>query len=1093
MSFTQLRVLSSGTLFASPIRIKQLVSSAKAAGYTALALTDVNVLYNILPFYEQMRAAGMVPLIGMDCQVDGDDFILIALDETGYRHLMQISSAVQLGQPALADLPDFAGLACISTDRGKLAQAFNKGDGNAAVAATQALLAKHPARFAVGISLANLDRDLLEFARVHDWAALPLGDVRELTPEDAQTRRLLSAIAQGQPAEEQPAETADFGLGIRSDIEQLLKAAGMPELISACSELVAACKLQIQFKDPQLPHFPIPEGETTGAYLQKLATAGLARKFARAIPDAYKQRLQHELGVIADMGFDDYFLIVQDIVAAAKKQGIMTGPGRGSAAGSLVAYALGITVVDPLRYGLLFERFLNPNRGQRPDIDLDVEDTRRSDVLEYIRGKYGDAHTAQIMASSTFGARQALRDTAAAMRLPQFKQDALMAALPHNQKSLEQAVQDVPAFANLLRKDKETAAVVHAATAIEGLPRAISTHAAGIVLSAGELKNIVALQKSSVGIGVQTQLAKEGVEHVGLLKIDILGLRTLSILRQMLAGVRYAYKTELDVGTIPLDDKATLAMFARGESNGVFQFESRPMRAVLKKVAPKNFEDVVATAALYRPGPMQYIDEFTRRMHGQVAVHYDSPLLEPILAPTYGIIVYQEQVMQVASSIGGFSMAEADDLRRAMSKKKQALIDAGLNRFVAGAQKNGLDEQAARRVYAAIEQFAGYGFNRSHAVAYGMLAFWMAYIKTHYPLAFYQAQLNANLGNANKTREFVSELRAVYVAVLGPSVTQSGRGYRVTGGHLLLGLASIRGLRRDFVTALLKQRKEQQFSTLQGFLLGLEPQWRNETVLTPLIAAGALDEFDCPRGELLANIGKMCSAVELAGGNAQLLSTTLWPTMSPSTKSPAQLRRLEADTLGFYLHGHPADEYAQLRTARGGKLVHELGPRGDATIVVLIDRMRTISTKSGSKMAFANVSDGSGSTEVTIFPETYLQAQPLTTGNVYMMRVYPDRKSGDDGQQHYIARRITAAEAVSGSPTQTLFLNLTGINDAKMKTDVLQLLGSNHGETRVIVVSGGRRVLLAPKYAVTVSPALLSELRGILGAQAVAVSTAAHS
>ncbi|WP_196246196.1 DNA polymerase III subunit alpha [Lacticaseibacillus zhaodongensis] len=1092
MSFTHLRVLTSGTLLASPIRVEQLVSSAKAAGYTALAITDVNVLYNILPFYEQMRAAELVPLIGMQCRLATDDFILIALNQTGYKHLLRISTAVQMGATSLDELPDFTGLACISSDRGALARAFTAGDGNAAVAAAEALRAKHPSRFAIGVSLQQLDADLVEFARVHSWTALPIGDVRELTPADAQTRQLLMAIRKNEPLRESNEGSTDYGLGNCGEIEQMLRAAGMAELIAACTDLVAACQLEIEFKDPQLPHFPVPDGQTTGDYLCELATTGLRRLLGGVIPDAYTKRLDHELAVIGAMGFDDYFLIVQDIVAAAKKRDIMTGPGRGSAAGSLVAYALGITMVDPLRYGLLFERFLNPNRGQMPDIDLDVEDTRRGDVLEYIRARYGDAHTAQIMASSTFGARQALRDTASAMRLPQFKQDALMAALPHDQKHLRQAVQDVPALANLLRQDEETATVVRAASAIEGLPRAISTHAAGIVLAAGDLNDIVSLQKSSVGIGVQTQLAKEGVERVGLLKIDILGLRTLSILRQMLAAVQYAYKTPLDVSAIALDDQETLALFARGASNGVFQFESRPMRSVLKKVKPRSFEDVVATAALYRPGPMQYIDEFTRRMHGQVAVHYDSPLLEPILAPTYGVIVYQEQVMQVASSIGGFSMAEADDLRRAMSKKKQALIDAGQDRFIIGAAKNGLDAAAARKVYAAIEQFAGYGFNRSHAVAYGMLAFWMAYVKAHYPLAFYQAELNANLGNASKTREFVSELRAAHISLRSPSVLSSGRGYRIVKGNLLVGFGSIHGLRRDFVTALLQQRQDRPFTDLQSFLLGLDNEWLSATVLTPLIAAGAMDELGCPRGELLASIDSMCSAVELAGGSPDLLAA-LWPRLTPSTKSPAELRRLESDTLGFYLHGHPADEYARLRSVRGGKLLAQLRQQGDATVVVLVDRLRTISTKSGSKMAFATVSDSSGSAEVTIFPETYLQSQPLTAGTVYLMRIYPDRKREDDGQQHYVARNINDAAAANARLPKQLFLNLTGVTDAKMKTEVLHLLQDNHGQTQVIIVSGGRRVLLAPEYAVTVSPALLTKLGAILGTEAVAISPATHS
>ncbi|WDF81606.1 DNA polymerase III subunit alpha [Lacticaseibacillus pabuli] len=1089
MAFAQLRVLSGATMFATPIQINTLAAAAKARGYQALALTDVNVVANLVPFYTAMRAAGLKPLLGMQVRVADDDFILMALSAAGYQQLLRISTYLQLTEnPTFDQLPDFTGLACITTEHGLVAAAYAAGDGNLAASHAQKLLAKQPDRFAIGMPLANLQAEFLRFAEVHQWPAVPLGDVRELDAQDAMTIRLLQAIKAGKKFREMTGDRADYLLADAHLVADRIQAAGMPQLLTNCQDLIDAATVTLEFGETQLPSFPIPDDAAPDAatYLRQLSTTGLRQIQGGVIASDYQQRLDRELGVIHDMGFDDYFLIVQDIVHAAQARGIMTGPGRGSAAGSLVAYALGITTVDPLQFNLLFERFLNPNRHQMPDIDLDVEDSRRGEVLQYMYDKYGREHCSQIMAFGTFGARQAIRDAAGALELPSYKLDELIHLIPRNADKVSDIMAD-KRVSVLMGKEKLTASVLRAAQRLEGIQRTISTHAAGVVLSAGPLTNVVALETSSVGIGVQTQMVKEGVEKVGLLKIDVLGLRTLGILRMMQTAYERIQGQPIDLRTIDLNDPKTLGIFAAGDTTGVFQFESRPMRGVLRKVQPQSFEDVVAVAALYRPGPMQYIDEFAARRHGQRKVEYVSPLLEPILAPTYGIIVYQEQVMQVASSIGGLTLAEADDLRRAMSKKKQAVIDAAKPKFMAGAAQRGVSETDAAQIFDDIERFAGYGFNRSHAAAYGKLAVQMAYFKAHVPAAFYLAQLNANLGASAKIGAFAGEMRQKGVRLLRPDIDRSSRGFVLDGANIRMGLGNLKGLRRDLIDAIIAERKENgHFAGVQDFLLRLDDKWLTETALRPLVAAGALDGREYGRAEMLAQLQGMCAAAQLAGGSRDLLGA-VWPKMDAGDLTHGDVLSAEAEVIGFYLNGNPADEYAELLQARGGVPLAQAGGQRTVTVIVLAESVRVISTKAGNRMAFMTVSDQSGQAEVTIFPEAYLQARGLKQGAVYLMRVRGDKEQGGPVPK-LLAQSVTAAEPLLAASERKLFLNLGSNPSAEMKKQVWGILAAHHGDSQVIVVIGSERLLLEPRYSVLINADLMAQLGELLPPEALAIS-----
>lgn len=1084
MSFTQLRVTSSATLLASPIRVADLVRAAKADGYDAMALTDVNVVYNLVAFYDAAQKAGIKPLLGMQLVIDEDNVVLIAENYAGYQQLQQISTAVQFGHTRLAELPSFTGLAVITTETGAAYQAFASGDGNAAATAVERLLAKQPASMNIGLPGVQGDVTLLEFAELHHWQPVILGDVRALSSADTEALRVLTAVATDKKLSQMDTDSPEYVLPDKELYLGVLRAAGLDVAIAGTAALVERCNVTIPLREPELPQFPLPEGLTTSEFLQQKAQAGLTALLQGVVPDSYQERLAYELQVIDQMGFADYFLIVQDIVHAAQSMGVMTGPGRGSAAGSLVAYSLGITLVDPLKYGLLFERFLNPNRGQMPDIDIDVQDNRRSDVLAYVQKRYGSAHTAQIMATSTFGPKQAVRDTAKVMGMASYAIDHLAEEMPGNVDTIADALAGSQRLRDLQRDDAQVGNVLRVASQIVGLPRTVTTHAAGVVLSAANLMDVVALQESGVGIGVQTQVTKEYVERIGLLKIDILGLRTLSLLTSMQGFVQRQFDSDFSLQAIPLTDAPTLALFAAGNTTGIFQFESRPMRSVLRKVQPMSFEDVVATGALYRPGPMQFIDEFADRMHGRKPVEYVTPLLQPILQSTYGIIVYQEQVMQVANQVGGMSLAAADDLRRAMSKKKQSAIDAGLTTFVRGAAQNGVQAEDARTIYAAIERFAGYGFNRSHAVAYGLLAFWLAYIKRHYPAAFFTTQLNANFGNQAKTQVFINEAKDAGVQILPPDINHSVKGYRIWHGNIRVGLNAIHGLRRDVIDAVLATRGDEPVTSLPELFLKLDPSVRNETAMLPLVKAGTFDAIDSDRANLIAGLPGMLEAVNLAGTDVALLKA-VWPRKGNEQPLTASDRdAMTAEQLGYFLQGHPVDRFAIL----GG--FYPITPISNqakqSQIVAVATEVRVITTKKGTKMAFMTVQDASGSAEVTVFPKEYLQSPELKVGTVYWLRVRQDRESTATEQRLLAARIQTAVKMVEQLP-EVLFLNLGAKTDVNMKKDVFRVLINNPGRTRVNVTSDGKTVLLDARYAVNASADMRGILVDMLGENAVAI------
>lgn len=1103
--FVPLQVLSTYSLLQSPNRIEALVQTAKQRGYTALALTDKNVMYGAVAFYNACQQAGIKPLLGLTLTAQGIvaqqatnlDWLVIARDFTGYQQLMQLSTAAQVGQGPVdlgqqaAKLTHVMVVAPLNSEVHQLLATGDTTGATRVLQRLQQLVGTDQVWLGISPTLSPERQDqLAQLSRQTQVALVAVEPVAYLNREDHFATAVLRAIAAGTTIDDPATAKQQAGqhwLRPAADQDQRFASPLLQQAAANTGRLADATQVTLKFQQPQLPHYPTPAGQTSQSYLQQLCTQGLARRL-RELPDAptqdYRQRLDRELGVIHRMGFDDYFLIVWDVMNYAHRAHIQTGPGRGSAAGSLVAYVLAITEVDPLRYHLLFERFLNEERAQMPDIDLDIPDDRRGDVLNYVHDKYGHTRVAQIITFGTLAAKAALRDVGRVLGVSPYEMSDWSAAIPNQlHVTLAEAYQQSQRLRNLVADSERNQLLFTTAQELEGLPRNYSTHAAGIVLSQGDLTQLVPLQPGSDEL-LMTQYPKNTVEAVGLLKMDFLGLRNLSILANALRLVKRQTGHSLDVNAIDLNDPATLKLFAQGETNGVFQFESAGIKRVLRQLQPDSFELVAAVNALYRPGPMENIDTFVKRKRGQEPITYPAAALQPILGPTYGILVYQEQVMQVASVMGGFTLGQADLLRRAMSKKKKATMDAMQRQFVSGAQRLGYPRDVAEQVFAYMDRFANYGFNRSHAVAYSKLAFQLAYLKAHYPGPFYAALLNSVINVPTKTKLYLTEAKRHGVTILPPDINQSTAYFNLAQHHaIIFGLSSIKGVRRDFLRDVLADRHAQgPYHDLHQFLERIEPKYRKEDLLDALVYAGAFDHFGYNRAELIAAIPEFLSSVELSGDNVELFAA-----LAPKVKARPDLDLMtkltkEEAVLGAYLSGHPVEQYRELAAKRHAQPISELATVNRVTLVAYITAIRTIRTKRGEPMAFLTVSDESGEVRVTVFPNTYRRAAEwLATDQVIVIRGKVERERG----LQVVADQVEMAPAPTRLPAGARwFIRVDAQHDDRQTAQALATFLTHHaGAVPVIVYqpqTDQKRVLPQRQWLADDSSlqALLEQLMG---------------
>lgn len=1106
MTFVNLQVRSAFSLLQSATKIDDLVQTAHKYGYQAIALTDLNTMYGVVHFYRAAKAAGIKPIIGLTVQIASlvapektSDLILLAKNNHGYHQLFKISSLKMTQDqltwsdiaPLLSDV--IVILPPIASETAALLTASHEAREQWLTSVSTAF-SDPQAQLYVGISTRGVTKtDLNQLQSVASELNLHLvavDDVRYLRPQDTFTNEVLAAIDHGEQLEDpvfRATQQGTYYLDRLENISERYERAGLADASHQTQQIADQCEVELEFKRAQLPHFPVPEKTTAASYLLQLAETGLKRRVGEPVDAAYQERLRNELKVIVSMGFADYFLIVWDVIRHAHQVGIMTGPGRGSAAGSLVAYSLGITEVDPLKYDLLFERFLNPERVSMPDIDLDIPDDRRDELIQYMHERYGDQHMAQIITFGTLAAKQALRDVGRTFKLTQIEMSEWSQAVPSQLNiTLRAAYQQSERLKNLVVGSEKNKLLFKTALAIEGLPRHYSTHAAGIVLSETPLTDTVPVQGASDDIKL-TQLPKGDVESLGLLKMDFLGLRNLSILNTTIEAVRKHHPelAEFDPRRIDLEDQATLELFQKGDTDGVFQFESSGIRNVLQRLHPTKFDDVVATNALYRPGPMENIPTFIARKNGKEAVSYPVPELKAILQDTYGVLVYQEQIMQVAVKMAGFTLAQADNLRRAVSKKKKADLDQARDNFIKGSIAQGYQETVAKTVYDYIERFANYGFNKSHSVAYSMVAFWLAYLKVHYPAEFFLSLLNSNLNNDRKIASYLQELRSRHVKVAGPDINLSAAEFTLDQGRVRFGFESIKGIRRDFIHAIIDERQANgHFADLDDFLKRLTMRYLKLEPITALAQVGCFDGFDHNRHQVVANLEDLIESLQLSGDSVPLFDVLAPKVAQVSDYSDQERIELEKELIGVYLSGHPLSNYQQTFERVHATTVSQLDAK-PTTLLVYLRHVKTIRTKRGEQMAFVSAEDLTDEIEITVFPRVFQRAHDfLATGKVLVVKGKRDARPGQAGQRQFIADAVELA-----APDQipaTLFLQVTADQDlSKIRPEMKRILLAHPGFSSVIVhfAASQRNIQLGTPYHVNVTGELIEKLARLLGSE----------
>lgn len=1018
MSFVHLHVYSAYSLLESTLSVKEIVAGAKMRGYKAVALTDRNVMYAAPSFYKECLAQGIKPIIGLSCDLLNEEetssfpLLLLAANNQGYKNLMKISSAIQTrsneGLP-IRWLKGYAnGLLAISPgEEGQIEGLLVQGDEEGAAA----LVHKYKQIFGEGRFYLSLPRNkkpnwekIKRFAKNTAVPLVAAGPVRYMDEEDSMAYQGLTCLKDNIKL----ADIEDAAIGR----EESMHLASLNEMVEWYGDETGAlentvniargCSVTIDFHQKLLPKYPVPDDRPADAYLAEICHRGLLRRYPNR-EKRHEERLNYELSVIAKMGFSDYFLIVWDFMKHAHKEGILTGPGRGSAAGSIVSYCLGITNVDPVKNDLLFERFLNPERITMPDIDIDFPDNRREEMIRYVAEKYGALHVAQIITFGTFGMKAALRDAGRVFGLNVKEIEQLSRTLPPGHGlTIRQALADSPRLREWVQQAEHHKRIIEMAQKWEGLPRHTSIHAAGVVITDRPLTEIIPIQAGHEGVYL-TQFAMEYLEEIGLLKMDFLGLRNLTLLDQIIKQIERSTGRRIQLSQLPLDDEKTYELLSKGRTSGIFQFESGGMQNVLQKLKPTSFGDLVAVNALYRPGPMDNIPAFIARKHGRETVSYPHPVLKEILEPTYGIIVYQEQIMQIASTMAGFNLGEADLLRRAVSKKKKDVLDKERVHFVSGAESNGYDSKRANEVYDLIVRFANYGFPKSHAVAYSLIAYQLAYLKANYFLHFMAGIMTSVIGNEEKILQYVQELKSDGYEILPPSINKSHYPFTIEKGKgIRYSLAGIKGIGASALREIVQARKNGPFADLFDFCVRVPARVVNRKILENLCYAGAFDEFAIDRASLLASIDVALEHVELvrpSNGDASFFDADdemIKPKYMMVDPIPSAVKlQKEKEVLGFYLSDHPLSDYRKQLTHAGALPVIKYRPGMTGYLGAFIQSVKTIRTKKGENMAFMTAGDETGEMECVAFPDVFRQHSALLKeGNILLLEGKSEERNG---------------------------------------------------------------------------------------------------
>ena len=1042
--FTHLHVHTEYSLLDGACRIDRLFDHIKAMGQTACAITDHGVMYGCVAFFDAAKAAGIKPIIGCEVyvatrtrfdkvnRIDGNNhLILLCKNETGYKNLIKMVSAgftegfyskPRIDKDLLEQYHE--GLICLSAClAGEIPQAILAGDYERA---KQAALYYRDlfgeGNYYIELQDHGLEEDqvvlpqLIRLARETGIPMAATNDAHYITKEDAKMQSILLCIQTGKTiadADRMEFQTDEFYLKSTDEMYDLFSM--VPEACENTNKIAEQCNFEFTFGETKLPYFKAPDGMENQAYFEKLCWEGLERRYPGKVTDALKERLSYEINVVKTMGYTNYYLIVYDFINYAKSRDIPVGPGRGSGAGSLAAYCVGITDIDPIRYNLIFERFLNPERVSMPDFDVDFCYERRQEVIDYVNEKYGRDHVAQIVTFGTMAARAAVRDVGRVMGMSYQDVDRVAKLIPMELKmTLKKALEVSPDLKALYDADSQVHELIDTSLKVEGMPRHASTHAAGVVITREPATEYVPLSTND-GLPV-TQFNMVEIERLGLLKMDFLGLRTLTVIHDTEMAVRRTKDPDFRVANIDYDDPATYEILTRGETEGIFQLESTGMTQVLMSMRPKNLEDVIALISLYRPGPMDSIPTYLRNRKDPSKVVYQTPQMAHIVDVTNGVVIYQEQVMQICRELAGFSFGQADNVRRAMSKKKLKVMEAEREHFVhgctepgkecAGCVKNGIPESVANQIYDDMISFASYAFNKSHAACYAYVAFQTAYLKCHYPHEFMAALLTSVLDNTAKVIEYTSECQRIGIKVLPPDINVSRGGFTVDGESIRFGLNAVKSVGRNLIDAVVKDRKNRPYRGLYDFCKRLHGNELNRRALENLVKAGAFDALEPTRRGMIDSAEGVLKSVEtdarqnlegqmdlfgMMGGEEEQAATDYKIPNTPEYPA-SELLKMEKEVSGLYLSGHPLDAYRpqirQISTCTIADLQGEEARRFDnqnVTILCTVVKNKIMTTKSNTLMAFTTVEDLTGTMELLIFPRVLAECRAALQENAVVV------------------------------------------------------------------------------------------------------------
>ncbi|MEH7885965.1 DNA polymerase III subunit alpha [Bacillus sp. JJ1609] len=1111
MTFIHLHVYSAYSLLTSTATVEQLVHDARAKGFSALALTDRNVMYGTVAFYKECLKKSIKPILGLTVDVVSEieelesfPLVLLAKNNQGFQNLMKISSAVQTKSPEgipVKWLKHYAsGLYAMTPgNQGEIEYYLSNGQQENALQTVE-LYTKLFGKESFYLSIQNqglpgqheLTAELAKLGTQTNTPLAAANQVHYLEREDSFAQECLLAIKNGDKLQDDGREklgSSEFYLKTAAEMADMLSE--YPEALENTLKIAENCNVMLDMESRHLPKYPVLPGQNADELLECQCFEGLKERYGNASAE-HVARLKYELSVIKKMKFSDYFLIVWDFIKYAREQGILVGPGRGSAAGSIVSYVLFITDVDPIEHELLFERFLNPERISMPDIDIDFPDNRRDEVIEYVASKYGELHVAQIVTFGTLAAKAAVRDVGRAFGLNPKELDRLSRLVPSKLGiTLREALKESEGLRSFIEESQKNKRILDTAIKLEGLPRHTSTHAAGVVISEHPLTNVVPIQSGQAKVFL-TQYSMDHLEEIGLLKMDFLGLRNLTLIDSILHSIYQKTRRKLDIHDIPFDDEKTFQLLGRGETTGIFQLESEGMRKVLTKLEPGHFEDIVAVNALYRPGPMENIPLFIDRKHGKQPIDYYHKDLENILGNTYGVIVYQEQIMQIASKMAGFSLGEADLLRRAVSKKKKEVLDQEREHFVSGALRKGYDTKTANTIYDLIVRFANYGFNRSHAVAYSMIAYQLAYLKANYPLYFMASLLSSAIGNDTKIAQYARELQQMGIKLLPPSINKSAFSFQPEGEAVRYSLAGIKGAGIASLKEIFQARRNQPFKDIFDFCIRVPQKAASRKVLEALIYSGAFDEFGYDRAVLLATIDVAIEHAQLVApddtGQIDMFAEAEFSLKPKYTEvDPMRIEdklNLEKEVLGVYLSKHPVSIHEKEFMAAGVKSIASQPMNGRTRLGVYITEQKKIRTKKGEAMAFLTLSDASGETEAVVFPAVYKQyGHVLTQGEMALLEGKFDQR---DGKSQFVVQSVLDLEKETTKVQEKTVLYLRIVKESDpvgMMKDIKALLKKHQGAVPVIVYNEEteKSLLLPNEFSVSITENSMAELRKVLG------------